>query len=272
MRSINHQRLPLLLLLFILNSCKSSIKEQSDQLYSRHLQRLVDLTIISTRMPDDKQEMNLLLFNSGNELAQMDAKDIIDSLDSKKLIRPLVLVSINGREKQEYGLTNLAASGQTGNKANKYNEFVIGDLYPFIKKKTRIRKFNSIAICGSSLAGISAFDIAWQNADKIDKVGVFSGDFNYGGNVNIKDGMQNAILQEISISRKRPKLAYWLYAAENGDTLILHNTKQLINIIDEKNTGGTAAIQFVSDKTGYNNLISWRHHFAEFLLWAFGSN
>ncbi len=42
-----------------------------------------------------------------------------------------------------------------------------------------ISNFDSIAISGCSLGGLSAFDVAWDYADKIDKVGVFSGSFWY---------------------------------------------------------------------------------------------
>ena len=269
MRSINCKRICFFLFLFALSACKSSIKEQSDKVYSRHLQRHVDLTIISTRMPEEKSDMNLLLFNSGNEVKQMDAKEIIDSLNKKKQIQPLILVAIHGNEKEDYGMSNLAGPGNKGSKADKYNEFVMDELYPFIKKKTVIRKFNSIAICGNSLAGISALDIAWQNADKIDKIGIFSGDFAYAGRQDVNGDQPNAVLQEISSSRKRPKLAYWFYAAVNNDSSISNNTKELIQIIDKKNTGSKADIQFISDDNGNNDIISWRHYFAEFLLWAF---
>lgn len=251
----------ILLFLFSLTGCKSAIKEREDRIYSRHLQRHVDLTIISTRMPDDKSDMNLLLFNNAGDLQEMNAKKIIDSLYSKKLIQPVELVAIHGNYEQEYGMSDLAAPGNTGGKADKYNSFVMNELYPFIKKKSSIRKFRSIAICGNSLAGISAFDIAWQHADKIDKVGIFSGDFTYAA---------NGVLEKISSSRKRPKLQYWFYAAENKDSSILNNTKELVNIINKKNTGTSTSIKFVPDKTGSNHLISWRQHFPEFLIWAFG--
>lgn len=282
-RLLSCNRHYLLLVLVTISSCKSAIKEQSDKIYSRHLQRHVNLTIISTRIPDQKSDMNLLLLNAGNDLKQMDLKEIIDSLFSEKLIQPLVLVAIEGRENEEYGMANLSTTGKQGSKADKYNEFVINELYPFIKKKTAIRKFNSIAICGNSLKGISALDIAWQNADKIDKVGVFSANFNYKGTVGIKGETQNAILQEISSSRKRPKLSYWFYAAGTQNTFqeaegkqvtlidstTMKQTKALIDIIDKKNTGSKADIKFVLGKSGSNDINSWRQYFADFLLWAF---
>lgn len=271
MISNNFNRLLLLLGLLFTGGCKSSIKEQSDKIYSRHLVKHVDLTIISTRVPDEKSDMNLLLFNNGYELEAIDAKKIIDSLYDKKLIQPLVLVGIKGNEKDDYGMSSLAAgTQQPGTKAAKYNEFVIDELYPFIKKKTVIRKFRSVVICGSSLAGISAFDIAWQNADKIDRVGVFSGNFDYAG-TGLKDNKEvNEVFGELLSSRKRPKLEYWIYASENKDSTVFKNSSELIQILQQKNAANSGNIQFVTDKNGNNDIASWRNHFAEFILWAFG--
>ncbi|MFT3911011.1 MAG: alpha/beta hydrolase-fold protein [Ferruginibacter sp.] len=257
-------------LLLFLAGCKSAVKKQTDKVYSRHLQKHVELTIISTRMPDEKSDMNLLLFNNDADLEKIGAKKIIDSLYSKELIQPLILVGIHGNEQSYYGMSGLVdlVPGQ-GSKAGKYNSFVMDELYPFIKKKAVIRKFRSIAIFGNSLAGMSAFDIAWQNADKIDKVGIFSGVFNYAA-VPVDYGPGNIVLNEIRSSRKRPKLQYYFYAADNNDTTTLNNTKELIDIIHKKNISSDADIQFVQDKNGNNNINSWRHQFAEFLLWAFG--
>ena len=50
---------------FTLSSCKKKIKQQEDEIYSRHLQEHIKLTIITTPMPDDKGKMNLLLVNDG---------------------------------------------------------------------------------------------------------------------------------------------------------------------------------------------------------------
>src|SRR4051812_3221793 len=88
-------------------SCKSNTKEQKDSVYSRHLQRHVELTIISTPTPDEKNDFNLLLLNDGQDMAKLRVKDIIDSLYKKKLIQPLVVVGIHtGNRMQEYGVAD----------------------------------------------------------------------------------------------------------------------------------------------------------------------
>ena len=100
---------PLIALLLLISafSCKSKIKQQDDELYSRHLQRQVKLTIISTPMPDDKSEMNLLLLNDGQEMGQFRIKEIVDSLYSKNLIKPLLVVGIHaGDRMKEYGVAD----------------------------------------------------------------------------------------------------------------------------------------------------------------------
>ena len=82
---------------------------------------------------------------------------------------------------QEYGVAGYPDYQNNGTAAEKYAAFIDDELYPFIKKRAGVRKFNSITIAGCSLGGLSAFDIAWDHADKIDKVGVFSGSFWYAG-------------------------------------------------------------------------------------------
>jgi len=120
-----------LLLLISAIGCKSKIKQQDDELYSRHLQRQVKLTIINTPMPDDKNEMNLLILNDGQEMGQLRIKKIIDSLYKKKLIKPLLIVGVHaGDRMREYGVSNSPDYLKRGDKAGYYDEFINDELYP----------------------------------------------------------------------------------------------------------------------------------------------
>ena len=169
--------LTLLLLVFTF-SCKKKIKQQEDEIYSRHLQRQVKLTIISTPMPDDKSELNLLVLNDGQDAVKFRVKDIVDSLYKKKIIQPLLIVCITaGDRMKEFGVSEQPDFINRGDKADNYAAFIDDELYAFTKKKAGVRKFKTVVLAGCSLGGLSAFDIAWNHADKIDKVGVFSGSF-----------------------------------------------------------------------------------------------
>jgi enterochelin esterase-like enzyme len=252
-------------------ACKKPVKSQEDKIYSRHLQRHVTLTIVTTPMPDDKSTMNLLLCNNGNELEALNLKQIMDSLYDEKKILPLTIVGIHGNDATEYGMGELDLPGDKTDKPAKFNEFVMRELYPFIKKKTGIRSFRSIAICGTSRNGINAIDIAWNNADRIQKVGLFSGAFDYADKYR-ETGADSLtlVLDKLRVSRKRPKLQYWFYSANNTDSLPYQHTQQLIDILHKKNITGTGDIQFIADPSGTNDMASWRKQYPAFISWAFG--
>ena len=79
-------------------SCKSTVKEQRDKVYSRHLQKNIDLTIVTSGMPSKKEEMNLLLFHDIKILKKLRATEILDSLSKKKAIKPLLIIGISGEK------------------------------------------------------------------------------------------------------------------------------------------------------------------------------
>src|SRR6187551_2063775 len=107
-----------LLAVNFLTGCKSNIKQQEDNIYSRHLQKHITLTIISTPPPDDKSSMNLLLLNDGQDIAQLGVKEIVDSLYDKNLIQPLVIVAIHASDRiQEYGVSGFPDYKNNGSRS-----------------------------------------------------------------------------------------------------------------------------------------------------------
>ncbi len=275
--------LSLLLLLFSVG-CKKKIKQQEDELYSRHLQRQVKLSILSTPMPGDKSELNLLLLNDGQDLQKFGVKEILDSLYKKKLIKPLIIVGIVADERtKEFGVSQQPDFMKRGDKADSYSKFIDDELYAFVKKNAGVRKFKSVAIAGCSLGGLSAFDIAWDNADKIDKAGVFSGSFWWRDKddkaADYSDEKNRIIINKIRSSKKKPHLQYWFYAGakeESGDrdkdgiVDVIDDTKDLMELIKSKNVCLPEEIIYKEDANGIHDYTSWRNHLPEFLIWAFG--
>ncbi|MES2431244.1 MAG: alpha/beta hydrolase-fold protein [Bacteroidota bacterium] len=276
-----------IILLFIVmavlsQGCKQKIKEQQDEIYSRHLQEHIKLTIISTPIPNDKKELNLLLLNGGQEIKKWRVKEIIDSLWKTKSIQPLVIVAIEpGNAIAEFGVAGIPYYKENGTKADKYAEFIDNELYAYAKKKAGVRKFKSVAIAGSDAAGLSAFDIAWDHADKIDKMGVFSGAFGVSDiskeNPDYSDDKNRIIINKIRSSRKKPKLKYWFYGNdinENGsrymDSISIDHTKDLIEIIKNKNISSPADIVYKQAFQKDHGFNDWSKALPDFLIWAFG--
>ena len=91
--------------IIISTGCKDKIKVSEDAMYSRHLQKHIKLTIITTPLPKEKNTLNLLLLNDGQDVSKLRVKETADSLYNKKLIRPLVVVAIHAENRmQEYGV------------------------------------------------------------------------------------------------------------------------------------------------------------------------
>ena len=265
-------------------SCKNKIKQQTDELYSRHLQRQVKLTIISTPLPDDKTELNLLILNDGQDMGQFRVKEIIDSLYSKKLIKPLLVVGVEaGDRMKEYGVAEYPDFLKRGDKADSYDAFINNELYPFAKKNATVRKFKTVAIAGCSQGGLSAFDIAWNRADKIDKVGVFSGSFWWRDkddkDADYSDLKNRIMLNKVKASRKKPGLKYWFYAGDKEETAdrdkdgvidVVDDTKDMIDLLKSKNICLPDDISFVEDPNGQHDYNAWSKQLPVFLIWAFG--
>jgi enterochelin esterase-like enzyme len=237
-------------------SCKSSVKEKEDSVYSRHLQRKLPITIISTKMPDKKEDMNLLLFSNRSLLEEVRAKKIIDSLVKEKLIQPLMLIAFEGN-KSDYGIEE-SKSSET-KQFKKFNEFVVDELLPYIKKHAVIRKFNSVAMCGFQNAAISTFGIAWNNDEKIQKVGMFSPNFSIAA-INNDD----ATFQLLQTSRKRPKLN--IFVASNG---LDSSEIKFKTLLDSKASITECKLVQPNLSEAEMKTKPAMRNFADFLVWAF---
>jgi predicted alpha/beta superfamily hydrolase len=272
-----------LLMAVIFSNCKHS-QERNDELYSRHLQRKVKLTVINTPVPADKSRLNLLILNDGQDLEKWRVKETVDSLYKKGAIQALVVVGVEaGDRMQEYGVTDHPDYEKRGARAKYYDAFIDEELYPYVKKQAGVRKFNSVAIAGCSLGGLSAFDIAWNHPEKINKVGVFSGSFWWRDKAvedSTYDDDKNRIMYaKLKASRKRPRLRYWFYAgaAEEGSDRdkdgiidVIDDTKDIIALVQRKNIVAPDDIVYKEVKEGKHDYPYWAAVLPEFLVWSFG--
>lgn len=275
--------LVLLFTILSISACQHS-KERSDTLYSRHLQRNVKLTVINTPIPSDKSSLNLLLLNDGQDMEKFRVREIVDSLYKRKLIAPLVVVGIEaGDRMQEFGVTDKPDYQGRGARAGNYDAFINEELYFYAKKQAGVRKFNSLAIAGCSLGGLSAFDIAWNHPEKIDMVGVFSGSFWWrdksADDSTYSDENNRIILSKLKVSRKKPHLRYWFYAGaaeeksdrdKDGIIDVIDDTKDLITLLQHKNVAPASDIVYTESPTGQHDYPYWSSELPAFLIWAFG--
>lgn len=247
-------------------SCGSGIKENKDEIYSRHLQKHIKLTIISTSAPDNKSDFNLLLLNDGQLMEQQGVKKIMDSLKKKKVIGSLIVVGVDAFERnQEYGVADFTGSKNNGASAGKYADFIVNELLPFVKKKSGVRKFNSVSFAGGGIGGVSALDIGWDNWQKLDHIGVLPSGFTDKFPVDY-----TLLKQKITQSRKRPKNNYSFYedvkapSASSGPTDST-GIQSVILLLKQKGIPSQNIFEAGENETG-NTLQIWRNAFARFLI------
>jgi len=276
-------RILLIVYLFISFSCKR-VKQTVDNLYSRHLQRNVKLHILHTPPPSDRSLFNLLILNDGQDIEKLGVKKSMDSLYKEGKLLPMVIIGVEaGDRMQEYGVTDKPDYLGRGSKAGQYDAFINDELYPYAKKESGVRKFQSVVIAGCSMGGLSAFDIAWNHPDKISKVGVFSGSFWWrdksSDDSSYSDEKNRIMYSKLKASRKKTGLQYWFYAGaaeeksdRDKDSIIdvIDDTKDIISLLEKKNIVAAQGIVYRESPTGIHDYSSWRVVFPEFLIWAFG--
>lgn len=260
-----------------LPACKKGVKQQQDELYSRHLQRKVILTVISTPMPDNNADINLLVCNDGQLFDQLNMEFIADSLYRENRLSPLVIVGVHaGNRWEEYGVAEKSGKAVAGGKADHYDSFFNNELYPYAKKNAGVRKFKSVAIAGFGAGGLSALDIAWNHPDKISRAGVFSGAFSRKEKNEPDTSANGMMFEKLKSSRKRPHLQYWFYAGANGSTGIAKDDAENISAATASVAALLKSKNFTSDddivyqEGATNDSKAWRQAFPGFLEWAFG--
>jgi enterochelin esterase-like enzyme len=273
------------ILLIISFSCKR-VKQTDDNLYSKHLQRTVKLHILHTPPPSDRSLFNLLIINDGQDMEKLRVKETMDSLYKEGKLLPVVIIGVEaGDRMQEYGVADKPDYLGRGSKAGLYDAFINDELYPYAKKESGVRKFQSVVVAGCSLGGLSAFDIAWNHPDKISKVGVFSGSFWWrdksSDDSTYSDEKNRIMYTKLKASRKKPGLQYWFYAGaaeeksdRDKDSIIdvIDDTKDIINLLKKKNVVATDGIVYRESPTVIHDYSSWSIVFPEFLIWAFPAN
>src|SRR4029077_13393983 len=211
-------------------------------------------------------------------LKKLRVVEIVDSLDKKRSLLPLVIVAVHaGDRMQEYGVSGQPDYLGRGSKAGYFDSFVIDELLPYAEKLSGVRKFNSVVIAGCSLGGLSAFDIAWNHPDKINKVGVFSGSFWWRDKAtedsSYSDEKNRIMYSKLKASRKKPGLQYWFYAGgaeEKGDRDkdsiidIIDDTKDIIQLLEKKNVVAPEGIIYRELPNGVHDYSSWSEVFPEF--------
>lgn len=264
------------------NVNEMTVAETEISIVSEYLKRDVTITLL---MPEGKltQPLNLLLLNDGQEAENLSLNDTLEALYEAGLLKPVVVAAIHaGSERlQEYGVAGKPDYKQRGAKAAAYTKFITEELLPAIKKEAGIKSFETTAFAGFSLGGLSAMDIAWNNPQLFDQVGVFSGSFwwrskELGKGYTDADRIMHKAIRETA---GKPALKFWLQTGtkdetadrnKNGIIDSIDDTVDIIKELEAKGYARPADMQYLEMVGGTHSVATWAYAMPKFLLWAFG--
>jgi len=258
------------------------VKVSTHQLKSFALQRVVELIAYSPNEVGEKERLNLLLMNDGQEAEGLKIESTMEHMYANRQIDPVVVIAIKASEDrlQEYGVAGIPDFGNRGAKAQLYNDFIIQELLPFIEKKLKIQIAGKKAFAGFSLGGLSAFDICWRNDQVFDVVGAFSASF-WWRKKDLKDGYtenDRIMHQVIRNTQHKPKLKVWLMTGtedekedRNHNYIIdsIDDTIDIIKALLEKGYTRPDEVFYYEMVGGRHEVNCWAKVLPAFICWAF---
>lgn len=253
------------------------------QFQSAYLKRAVEIEIFSPDHLMGNERVNLLLLNDGQDLDQMQMEPMLNGLYEKWRIEPTVVVGVKaGTERvQEYGVAGRPDFKKRGSKAQAYTDFVIKELLPYVQSEVKATINGKRAIAGFSLGGLTAFDIAWNNDNYFDAVGVFSGSFwwrkkDLSAGYTDNDRILHQMIRE---SKTNPALKFWLMTgtddelADRNHNFIIDSIDDTIDVVKELLQKGYKRphdIFYYEMVGGKHDVPTWAKAMPAFLEWAFG--
>lgn len=251
---------------------------KSHSLLSENLNREVTFDLVIPSNYNSNISYSILLMNDGQDFGKLGMDKTLKNawLNS---YQPFVFVGVHANKNRlsEYGTSGVLDFNGRGKNSLSYQKFVIKELLPYLGKSLSLKKEGHV-VCGFSLGGLSALDMAFENANVFNKIGVFSGALwwrsrAYGAYYN--DATDRIIHQKFKKSVLKASLKFWFECGtldekadrnNNGVIDSIDDTQDLIKILKEK---GYESIQYLEIIGGQHNQITWEKAFPEFLSWAF---
>ena len=256
------------------------------QFASRHLGNERPLYIF---LPPGYQETEgrypVLYVHDGQDAGQLHLRETLARLTANGRLRPLIVVAIptTADRLQEYG-TAVAANAQgLGRKAAQYESFVVEEVMPWVNKQFRTRTAASdTAVCGASLGGLAAFDLAWNYPELFGTVGVFSGSFWWraGDEETAVSAGRRIAHSLVRQSAYRPGFRAWFQAGtlderadrdNNGVIDAIQDTLELMEELKALGDENGRELVYLEVPGGRHDYTTWAEVLPSFLIWAFAA-
>ncbi|MFT4203233.1 MAG: alpha/beta hydrolase-fold protein [Chitinophagaceae bacterium] len=265
---------------------KKDWEKEKIQLASSHMDRSVEVDFYFPRKIPFGQQVEMLLFNDGQILEEMDFLSILSAFYKKKRATLLVVIGIHAGKKRllEYGTSRIPNYKNEGNLADSHTRFILRELIPYAFKHYPFIDNVQAHIAGFSLGGLSAFDIAWEQGKFFGKVGIFSGSFWWRSrdlsDKKYNDATDRIMLHKINTSTAPlfPHRFFFECGTQdetndrnnNGTIDSIDDTQDIIKALSAKGYSTERDICYYEIKDGKHDVPTWKEAMPVFLEWGWG--
>jgi enterochelin esterase-like enzyme len=228
---------------------------------------------------------SLLLINDGQELSRLGLAGILDELQERGNLAPVLCAGIYAGpdRKLEYGTAYRPDYQGWGARAGDYDRFIMEELIPAIRRKYAVEAFKEKAFAGFSLGALSAMDIVWRHPEEFARAGLFSGSFWWRTRDKEDpafDEQRDRIMHdEVRKGGYYPWLKFFFECGtederddRNGNGVIdsIDDTWDLITELARKGYDPGQDIRYLEIEGGRHDVATWAKAMPEFLLWGWG--
>ncbi len=250
--------------------------------------RLNNTRPIEIFLPTDYARSNtrrypVLYLNDGQDAPALHLAQTLEHLQHTRRIQPIIAVAVHATidRMNEYGVSNIPNAIGRGALAADYAQFIVNEVQPYINHYYRTQLVaENTAIMGSSLGGLSAFDIAWHFPENFGVAGAFSASFWWRTDNSSWQKQQSSriVHQVVRAGPKRSGLRFWLEAGtdderadrdRNGVIDAIQDTLELIDELVKIGYERDRDIHYFEIKGGQHNQETWAKALPVFLQWAF---
>jgi enterochelin esterase-like enzyme len=230
-------------------------------------------------------ETSLLLINDGQELSRLGLAGILEELDGRGSLDPLLCVGIHAgaARKLEYGTAGQPGYQGWGSSAGAYSRFVLEELIPAIRIRFGVQTFREKAFAGFSLGALSAMDIVWHHPQEFAVLGCFSGSLWWRTKDKTDpayDEKRDRIVHDyVRKGGYYPWLKFFFECGtedeqedrnQNGVIDSIDDTQDLIVELVRKGYDPERDIRYLEIAGGRHEVGTWAKAMPEFLLWGWG--
>ncbi|MBI5573085.1 MAG: esterase [Elusimicrobia bacterium] len=193
--------------------------------------------------------------------------ETVEKLISESKIKEIIIVGIYNNSDRVKEYTPYPDKKHGGGDADKYADFIINDLKPFIDKTYRtLQDRNNTAIMGSSLGGIVSLYIIWKYPEIFSMSGVVSPALWWA---------DYKIFDEIKKSPKKKIKIYFDMGTKEGDTMESFNSaisdvRKLHDILIKQGFVLGKDLEYFEDEGAVHNESAWAKRVHKPLLFFFG--